>query len=180
MCPNARRCPFYGFRVRVWVWGGYRLVVLQYHRGARQPQLWVFGMVELSNGSSGDMFLRFVESRDWQTLDPLVNDHLRPHSTVWSDQFKSYCHLSELLNVDDHQTVNHSQYFRDPETGVHTNAIEGLWGQLKLFQQRKRGISRYVLPGYVDEFWWQEPYGKTHLEAFLSLSTHIAEWYTCN
>ena len=105
------------------------------------------------------IFLRFVERRNRQTLDPLINQHLRPHSTVWSDQFKAYFHLQALENVDSHLTVNHSVHFLDPETGVHTNGIEGLWGLLKLLFRRKIGIPREQIPGYIDEFWWKQRYG---------------------
>ena len=113
-------------------------------------------MIEMRDGAAGDIFLRFVERRNRQTLDPLINQHLRPHSTVWSDQFKAYFHLKELENVDSHLTVNHSVHFLDPETGVHTNGIEGLWGRMKLFLSKKSGIPREQIPGYIDEFWWRQ------------------------
>ena len=43
-----------------------------------------FGMIEMRDGSGGDIFLGFVQQRNRETLDPLVNDHHHPHSTVWS------------------------------------------------------------------------------------------------
>ena len=136
-------------------------------------------MIEMRDGAAGDIFLRFVERRNRQTLDPLINQHLRPHSTVWSDQFKAYFHLKELENVDSHLTVNHSVHFLDPETGVHTNGIEGLWGRMKLFLRKKRGIPREQIPGYIDEFWWRQRYGTTHLDVLQAVLDHISEWFPC-
>jgi hypothetical protein len=31
----------------------------------------------------------------------------------------------------EHYTVNHTRYFLDPNSGVHTNAIEGTWNFIK-------------------------------------------------
>ena len=33
-----------------------------------------------------------------------------------------------------HNMVNHSKFWKDPNTGVHTYTIEGLWNGAKIYQ----------------------------------------------
>ena len=52
-------------------------------------------------------------------------------------------------------TVNHSLFFVDPVTGVHTQTIESYWNRVR----------RDMLPGYLDEFMWRERVGDNKMEA---------------
>ena len=54
--------------------------------------------------------------------------------------------------VFDHGVVNHRLNYRDPETGVHTNRIEGNWGALKQFLRRQRATHRNWTEAYVHEY----------------------------
>src|SRR5262249_35130001 len=58
-----------------------------------------------------------------------------------------------VLDVQ-HQTVNHSQHFVNPDDGTHTNTIEGTWNGMKMnIPSRKRcreGIEDHLL-----EFIWR-------------------------
>lgn len=46
-------------------------------------------------------------------------------SRIWSDEWAAYNGLTALGYI--HETVNHSQVFVNPDTGVHTNDIESRW-----------------------------------------------------
>lgn len=47
---------------------------------------------------------------------------------MYADEWKGYCKLKIHF---DHYTVNHSQFYVDPD-GITTNAIEGTWNGIKM------------------------------------------------
>ncbi|GFU74652.1 mitotic-spindle organizing protein 2A [Trichonephila clavipes] len=54
-----------------------------------------------------------------------------------------------------HLTVNHSLTFKDPETGAHTNAIEGTWSAIK---RNLKGHTAHVegqFDSYLAEYMWR-------------------------
>ena len=64
--------------------------------------------------------------------------------------------LSPYNNINslgmEHRTVNHSLYFVDPNTGVHTQNIESLWNQVKYKFKKMKGVKREFLQLYLNEF----------------------------
>ena len=63
--------------------------------------------------------------------------------------------LAEHLELDDvlHYSVNHSKNYVNPETGAHTQTIEGLWGQIKDFLPT-HGMKPCDLHSYLGWFMW--------------------------
>ena len=59
-----------------------------------------------------------------------------------------------------HQTVNHSEHFIDPITGVHTQAIEGLWPKVKATVPR-RNDRMHLISGSLFAYAWFKLH-KTH------------------
>lgn len=101
----------------------------KYNRGHRVEGQWVFGGI---CRETGDVFMMPVEKRDAATLIPLIVDWIAPGSVIMSDCWKAYRCLNDIEGQDyQHFVVNHSQTYKDPETGACTNGIEGTWRPYK-------------------------------------------------
>ena len=98
----------------------------KYHRGHRVEGKWVFGAIDRM---SGMCFMIPVESRSKEVLLCIIKHFILPGTTIISDCWKSYDCLKDEGFV--HMQVNHSLTFRDPDTGAHTNNIEGSWRHAK-------------------------------------------------
>ncbi|CEF59298.1 Transposase, ISXO2-like domain-containing protein [Strongyloides ratti] len=72
-----------------------------------------------------------VEKRDSETLLEVIKKHVKPGSIIHTDFWQGYERIEDILRFK-HYTVNHGVNFKDPETGVHTNTIEGTWNGFKL------------------------------------------------
>jgi len=133
------------------------------HRGHHVEGAWVVGGIERT--PERKFFVRVVERRDFETLVDVLADHLLPGTILHTDCWKGYLGIDEKLQVE-HRTVNHSRFFADPESGVHTNSIEGKWAALK----RKitlRGRDKGQLPSYLFEQIWRGRNEQSLWEGFL-------------
>ncbi|GBL63928.1 hypothetical protein AVEN_221020-1 [Araneus ventricosus] len=83
--------------------------------------------MELKEGAKGVFCV--LEDRTAETLIEITKKYVEPGSTVLSDCWKYYNGLTAEGYV--HYTVKHSQNFKDPVTGVHTNGIEGTWSAIR-------------------------------------------------
>ncbi|ESO00505.1 hypothetical protein HELRODRAFT_83198, partial [Helobdella robusta] len=68
-----------------------------------------------------DAFLVEVNKRDAATLLPLIQRHVLPGTTVWTDLWAAYNSITAVTGLA-HQTVNHSITSR-AVNGVHTNGV---------------------------------------------------------
>ena len=120
----------------------------KFHRGKRVDGVWVFGGCE--RGNSGNSFFEVVENRTQETLERLIVKYIRKGSIIYSDCWKGY-QTSKLEELGySHGTVNHSNHFKDPHTGIHTNTIESTWHHLKHFKHHRQSKEQKV--GYFSEF----------------------------
>jgi transposase-like protein len=101
----------------------------KYNRGHRVEGVWILGGVERT--SERRVFLVRIERRDQKTLLDVLSRHILPGSIVHTDLWRGYYNMENTLGVT-HHTVNHSLFFKDPITLVHTNSIEGTWNGVKL------------------------------------------------
>jgi transposase-like protein len=98
----------------------------KYNRGHRVEGKWVFGGIERESGIA---FMIPVENRSKDVLLCIIKHFILEGTTVISDCWKAYDCLED--EGYQHLAVNHSLTFKDPETGAHTNNIEGSWRHAK-------------------------------------------------
>jgi len=98
------------------------------HRGHPVEGTWVVGGVERTGERK---FLAVaVENRSSDTLLAIIRRHVKPGSIIYTDMWKGYSGL-DSDGTFQHFTVDHWKNFKDPVTGVNTNAIEGTWNGVK-------------------------------------------------
>ena len=149
---------------------------MQYHRG-RPPthDVWVFGMVDVSHTPALG-YMEIVPRRDAATLLPIIQNVVQPGTTIHSDEWAAYNRVQSIPGIAAHETVNHSLFFVDPVTGVHTQNIESYWpGQDPT--EEDEGLPQRHVAGYLDEFMWRERYGTDILQAHGNLMRDIAILY---
>lgn len=122
------------------------------HVGRVLPQQWVFGGI---CRETGENFLYAVPDRSANTLIPIIQNSIRPGTTIISDMWQSYNEIPNLGNNYTHLTVNHSKNFVDPITGAHTQKIESTWNKAKSRNRKHFGTSRHLLDSYLCEFMWR-------------------------
>lgn len=141
----------------------------KYNRGHHVDGVWVVGGVERT--PERRVFLASVEDRSKATLFDLISKHVATGSIVRTDLWKGYQGLHEHMDVV-HETVNHSLFFKDPETGVHTNTIESTWNALKTrIEPRcrvKEGMNDRLM-----EFIWRRKHKDDLWNAFIEALVEI-------
>lgn len=142
----------------------------KFKRGRRVDGQWVFGGIERG---SGRCFFSAVENRTRDTLLSVIKENILPGTTIVSDCWKAYDCLSYEGFI--HLTVNHSLTFKDPDTGAHTNTIEGTWGAIK------RGFSGTrkadgLFDSYLAEYIWRKSSVSTE-EKMKSFWSMVSELY---
>ena len=115
-------------------------------------QVWLFGLVE--RGKDGRCILMVVPNRKAETLLSIIHQVVEPGTTIIHDKWSSYNKIKDLGYTS--LSVNHSYNFVDPETGAHTNKIEGLWNQFKRKFKEMNGCDRVSLQSYIIEFMWRQ------------------------
>lgn len=150
----------------------------KYNRGhgLYEPTKWVFGIYDL-NAKIGAVF--FVADRSAETLLALIQEHIEPGTEIHSDQWRAYNGIPQIqVNPPFiHKTVNHSLWFKDPETEVHTNNIEAYWSTVKAKFKQLRGTSRLKTSSYLDLHMYKERYGKNPAMLFDCILADIEAKY---
>jgi transposase-like protein len=136
----------------------------KYHRGHHVEGAWIVGGIERTDEKKA--FLERIEDRRAETLLEVIGRFVLPGSIVYTDMWKGYAKINETLNLT-HCTVNHSENFKDPITGVHTNTIEGLWNGIK-FGIKARSRNKKHIDEHLMEFIWRKRKSKNLWEALLS------------
>lgn len=140
--------------------GGHNIVVeidetkmgrRKHNRGHRVEGVWVVGGVERT--SERKMFAVPVHDRTSETLQRVISAHVNSGSIIRTDMWRGYSFLDTDSRYT-HETVNHSLHFKDPETQVHTNTIEGTWSGMKR-NIAPRCRVQTGMEGHLFEFMWR-------------------------
>jgi transposase-like protein len=116
------------------------------HKYGRSKKQTVFGMVE----RDGSAKVNHVKSSGARVLLPVLQSGVDKEATIYTDEYGSYKSLAK--RGYSHTTINHSalEYVRGI---VHTNTVEGFWGQLKRsIDGTYHSVSPKYLQSYLDEF----------------------------
>ncbi|GFS56097.1 DDE_Tnp_IS1595 domain-containing protein [Trichonephila clavipes] len=122
-----------------------------------------------------DVF-RVVERRTKEELLCVIKEWVLPGSTIVSDCWKAYKCLSD--EGFKHLEVNHSVCFKDPDTGAHTNSIEGTWSAIKRFLRNHTSHAEGMFDHYLAEYLWRR--SRDHslsVETFQNFSKAVVTLY---
>ena len=118
----------------------------------RPPVLGVVGRI------SGQIRLTVCENTQKVTIQPKVETHSFPDTTLYTDENSAYDHIDKTGRG--HAAVCHSkkEWARDDDGDgireVHCNTLEGLWTGLRNFLRPFRGVHKKFLAAYVAIFEW--------------------------
>ena len=150
----------------------------KYHRGmSRGNKVWIFGLVERETNR---LKLFPVDSRNADQLLSLIQEHVSPGSTIYTDGWAAYNGLTSLGYR--HFVVEHKHTFKqictDAVTGesvtVHTNTIEGSWKHAKAHFRRINGTKVEQFEGHLCEIMWRWWHKGSKVTGILNL---IQEFY---
>ena len=114
--------------------------------GGKDDKAIVMGIVQ----RGGPLRAKVVKSTGTMSLIPEVMENVAPGTTISTDEWRPYKHLTSLGY--NHARVNHSadEYVRGD---VHTNTVDGFWSHLKRgISSTHVSVSKRHLQKYVDEF----------------------------
>ncbi|KAI7807258.1 hypothetical protein IRJ41_000599, partial [Triplophysa rosa] len=138
---------------------------------------WVFGMLGVRHQQqqiSRKPILSLLERRSRRHLVPLIVHHVRPGSSIISDEWRTYRILPAL------------GWYVDPHTGAHTQHIERGWRSYKeQIWRLEIGLKRYInkvelsfLSDHFAVIQWNEWLAKKHHDgAFGRLIHDISRKY---
>jgi len=120
----------------------------------------VVGIVEKKQGT-GRVRAFTTKQADASVTLPFIKTNVEAGSTLQTDESRIYSRVKRDFT---HEFVNHSKY-EYVRVGVHTNTIEGFWGQLKRsLDGTYHCVSPKYLQLYVNEFVYR--YNYRHVAAF--------------
>jgi transposase len=115
----------------------------------REARTTVLGMVE----RGGRVRLRVIKARRGEPLSGAVRANVNPQAIIFTDDWMAYKPLSR--EYAGHSVINHSGGVY-VEGEVHTNTIEGFFGNLKTgMRGTYKKVSKKWLQSYLDEYAWR-------------------------
>jgi len=144
-------------------------------KGTSKQDNLVFGIVEKA-GKKCVLYL--VESASRDQLLPLIEKHVPKTTTIFHDGLATYSKLHELGYK--HEVVYHNREFVTKE-GVHTNTIEGLWGNFRQRIAMMHGMKNSSrLSAHMDEFSFRQNYKDKNgsiWDVWIEFSKQYSDWW---
>ncbi len=112
------------------------------------------------------------------TVFPLINRHVEQGTEIHSDEYPVYIPLAK--EGFRHVRVRHKgrEYvrYRDGDTPIHTNTLEGFWSYPKnAVNGVHRGVSAHKLQGYLNEYAFRYSHRKDEGPMFFTLMDRILQ-----
>eukprot|EP00106_Octopus_bimaculoides_P016276 XP_014783718.1 PREDICTED: uncharacterized protein LOC106878887 [Octopus bimaculoides] len=141
--------------------------------GRQPPRQLVFGGI---CKETKECFMFTVPDRSATTLLPIIENNIRPGTTIISAEWSTY---ENIINSGrfQHLTVKNSLHFVDPTNTAHTQNSERLWKSAKEKNKRENGTHRALLDSYMCEFMWRQEIELKKLDPFDSILQHIADFW---
>ena len=134
----------------------------KYHRGHRVDGCWV--LVGVEHSDQRKVFVKAVPDRSASTIVNTILNHVRAGSVIRTDLWRGYSGLENYSFI--HETVNHSQHFKNPLTGIHTNTVEGTNNGIKMtIPVRNRNADS--IEGHLALFVWRRKHHKNLWQGFI-------------
>lgn len=105
----------------------------------------IFGMT----ARQGQTKVIKVEDTKAKTLKPIIEQFIKEHSTIFTDESNSYDWLSAKNSKYGHGIVNHKELQFSDGNGTTTNTIEGFWSH---FRRMVYGIYHQIGKDYVQRY----------------------------
>ena len=101
------------------------------------------------------ILVQVPSKRSRNDLIPIIENNCKEGTVFCSDGCKAYHNLVEHMNLADclHFPVNHTENYVNPETGAHTQTVEGMRRQVKAFLPNF-GFKPGDLNTYIGTFLW--------------------------
>ena len=104
----------------------------------------------------------------------VITKHVHHGTHIVTDCWAGYARLNQLGYT--HTKVNHSRFYVDPETGMHTNTIKGKWNGVKVTVPKQAYRTPYVLQTYLGAVMWRTKYKRDLWKALLDALRCDSEW----
>jgi len=141
----------------------------KYHKGHRVDGVWV--VVGVERTPERKVFTVVVENRSAEVLAEIISTYVASGSIIITDCWRGYSCIENLVGVS-HMTVNHSICFRDPETGAHTNTVEGTNCAIKrAVPVRNRTVS--LVERHLMSFVWRRQHEHDLWNSFLDALRYV-------
>lgn len=103
---------------------------------------------------NGRVHVTIIPNASTETLFPIIEEKIKPHSIVYTDNFQAY----DVLDISEfhHVRINHSELFADQDN--HINGIENFWNQSKRHLRRYNGIPKQHFYLFIKECEWRFNY----------------------